>query len=228
MHMLLLLLNIAPGTARADDLIALTDDLDEELDWEDDGTRPDSDARDPDADPTWDASDGIVPEDLGEDPIMEGMTTGSTAPALDEDPDWDTESPADIGLGEDEPRQAPGARSVVPSASGCTPLADNYPLEIARAGLDTIVVELPVLVSQRRSEVSGEFWLIGEVYLDGRRISESRSLVTAAATPEDSPGFVWIKAQAPIIESDGTVEVRLTRQEVGGASRALFTRKASY
>ncbi|MFT5686044.1 MAG: hypothetical protein ACI8RZ_006999 [Myxococcota bacterium] len=221
MNTLLLLASLTISPAVADTPLADDwEDEDEDLDWDDDGTRPDNTAEDPDED---------LPADLGEDPLLDGAGTGSTAPALDEDPEWDSDSPADVGLGEEEPpprtSSAPPAR---PSAVGRTPLEDNYPLQIIRAGLDVIVVELPVLVAQNRTELSGDFWIIGAIYLDGAQVGESRALVTAAGAAEDSPSFVWIKAQAPIMESDGTVEVRLSRQEVGGASRDLFTRSDSY
>jgi hypothetical protein len=91
-----------------------------------------------------------------------------------------------------------------------------------------VVIELAVLTSQRRTDLSGEFWLIGEVYLDGSKVSESRSLITPAGATEDSPSFVWIKAQAPAAESTGTVEIKMSRQEVGGTSSPLFTTRTDF
>ena len=230
---LLLCLSMQIATAQADD--EPTDfsdpDLEEDLEWEDDGTRPDSDASDPDADPTWDDDEDELPIDLGEDPLEDvGLRDGpSEGPALDDDPEWDIDRPEDAGLGEDEPptnlRSRPAVR---PSAVGKMPLADNYPLSVIDADLEAVVIELPVLISQRRADLSSEFWLIGEVYLDGAKVSESRALVTAAGAAELSPSFVWIKAQAPIAESSGSVEVRVSKQEVGGANHPLFTRKAAY
>lgn len=229
---LLLTLSLASQSALAED--TPTDfsdpDLEEDLDWDDDGTRPDSDASNPDADPTWDASEDELPIDLGADPLEDGGGgLPSEGPALDEDPEWDIDRPEDAGLGEDEPPMSLQSRPVVrPSAVGKTPLADNYPLEIIDADLEAVVVELPVLISQRRVDVGGEYWLIGEVYLDGVKVSESRAFVTPAGAADLSPSFVWIKAQAPIAESSGSVEVRVSKQEVGGANHPLFTRTAGY
>ena len=230
MRTLLLMLTLAPNTALADDLTAFTDDLDEELDWDDDGTRPDSDASAPDADPTWDVDEDDIPLELDSDPEWDGGTQPESAgPTLDEDPEWDIDSPEDAGLGEeDPPANLKSTRPVRPTAVGRTPLADNYPLEVISSDMESVIIELPVLISQRRTELSGDFWLIGEIYLDGSKVGESRTLITPAGAAEDSPSFVWIKALAPIVESAGVVEVRLSRQEVGGASHALFIRTADY
>ena len=111
---------------------------------------------------------------------------------------------------------------------GRTPLADNYPIEVISTDLESVVIELPILISQRRTDLTSDFWLIGEVYLDGGKVSESRSLITPAGATEDSPSFIWIKAQAPAAESTGTVEVRLSRQEPGGESSDLFTTRVDY
>ncbi|MDG1482748.1 MAG: hypothetical protein P8R54_24360 [Myxococcota bacterium] len=229
MTSLLLLASLAHFPAHAEDLDAFAqDDLDwedededeDDLDWDDDGTRPDNTALDPDED---------MPADLGEDPLPGDLPSGSTGPSLSEDPEWDSDGPSDVGLeAEEPPPRTSAAPPIRPSAVGSTPLADNYPLQITRASLDVIVIELPVLVSQSRAELSEAFWIIGEIYLDGNRIGESRAQVTAAGAAEDSASFIWLKAQAPIIESDGTVEIRLSRQAVGGANQPLFTRSASY
>ena len=228
MTSLLLLASLAHFPAHAENLDAVAqDDLDweeeeeeDDLDWDDDGTRPDNTALDPDED---------MPADLGEDPLLGAPPTDNTGPSLSEDPEWASAGPAAVGLEADEPQpRTSAAPPVRPAAAGRTPLADNYPLQIMRASLDVIVIELPVLVSQSRAELSEAFWIIGEIYLDGARIGESRAQVTAASAAEDSASFIWLKAQAPIIESDGTVEIRLSRQAVGGATQPLFTRSASY
>jgi len=228
MHSLLLFASLAHFPAYAGDLDALAqDDLDwedeeedDDLDWDDDGTRPDNTALDPDED---------MPADLGDAPRSDAPPTGSTGPSLSEDPEWDSDGPADVDLEAEEPqRRTSAAPPVRPAAAGRTPLADNYPLQIARASLDVIVIELPVLVSQSRAELGEAFWIIGEIYLDGNRIGESRAQVTAAGAAEDGASFVWLKSQAPIIESDGTVEIRLSRQASDGASQPLFTRSAAY
>lgn len=234
MHHLLLLLALASPTAQADDLTAVADDedLDDDLDWDDDGTRPDSDGAEADDDPTWDVDEDDIPIDMDADPDIGGSVGGSEfleGPSLDEDPDWDVGGAEDLALGEEEPPlMAAVSKPVRPVAVGRTPLADNYPIEVVSTDLESVVIELPVLTSQRRTDLSGEFWLIGEVYLDGSKVSESRSLITPAGATEDSPSFVWIKAQAPAAESTGTVEIKMSRQEVGGTSSPLFTTRTDF
>ena len=234
MHHLLLMLALAGQAAQADDLTAYTDDedLDDDLDWDDDGSRPDSDGGEPDDDPTWDVDEDDIPIDMDADPDI-GSVGGSELlqdASLEEDPEWDVDSPEDAALGEEEPppMRAAARKPVRPVAVGRTPLADNYPIEVVSTDLESVVIELPVLISQRRAELSGEFWLIGEIYLDGSKVSESRALITPAGATEDSPSFVWIKAQAPAAEAAGTVEIRMSRQEVGGASSDLFTTRTDY
>ncbi len=128
---------------------------------------------------------------------------------------------------EPAPRSSTG-RSLPYSVAGKSPLAGNYEATLVHVDRDSVVVELPVLVGRSPADLQGSYWLIGEIHIDGMKVSESRQLVTGASLAQSGPTIAFVKLQAPVPSASGQVEVRITRQVDGGAPEALFSKSVSY
>ena len=171
----------------------------------------------------------------------------------DGDPDWDTGAPSNDlpEFGEEDPVEdfdVPEEDMMIPEVEeevdirgreedrgitlpidGKLPLMDNYPLQVVAKDLDAIVVELPVLIAQSRSDFEQEFWLVTEIRVNGERVGETRQLVTAESLSDLAASFTWVKAFVPVSESRGTVEFRVDREDPEtGEAQPQFTASTSY
>jgi hypothetical protein len=197
---------------------------------------------------------GGLDDDDGEDPAEPGLDgddedpgdPGDPEDSADEDPDDlgpdDDEGPPDDDLGLDPapkkgsaagapkpPEPAKAGKLKVAVSDKTLPLGDNFPAEIIAADADTVVVELPVLVARKGAEHKSEdFWLVAEVLVGGRKVGEARHQVTKAGVADLSPTLVWFKVQAPVMEAEGAVELRVSRVGKDGAAKTLFSRSAKY
>ena len=104
-------------------------------------------------------------------------------------------------------------------------LGDHFPVEIVQTLPNALVVELPVVIGTR-SEVAKDYWLVGEVFVDGKKVGESRQLVMAS-TLSDASTTAYLKLHAPVNAQQGQVEVQVS-QIVDGKTSMLFGRKAAF
>lgn len=126
-------------------------------------------------------------------------------------------------FGSAKPAPAPVPRAA--PASGKSALGDHFPVQVVQTLPGAVVVELPVVIGTR-SEVQADYWLVGEVFVDGKKVGESRQLVMASALSEAS-ATTYLKLHAPVSSQQGQVEVQVS-QIVNGKSQALFGRKAAF
>jgi hypothetical protein len=190
-------------------------------------------------------------ESMDGDPLDDDPMDGG----FDEDPDWDVPpAPVDLGLDGDPPEGGPvddglpddsffdddppetidrapvpkGRAAVKIDAKGKTPLAGSFPARVARTDLDSVVVELPVLVARQAVDHVEDYWIVAEFYVLDRKVAETRHLVSRPGISDLGPTFVWIKGQAPVLESSGKIDVKVKRMAEDGDSRELFSKAASY
>ena len=109
-------------------------------------------------------------------------------------------------------------------ANGKVPLSGNFDASVVGVERDSVVVELPVLLGSK-TDVDGEYWLVGEVFVDGAKVGETRQLVNANAVSTNT--VAYLKVQAPVRKSSGSVEVRVSQND-GGKNTALFSKSTSY
>ena len=190
-----------------------------------------------DEDPDWDmdSPSSDLPEEDSEDPDWDMDSPGDELPEMEsEDPTEDFDSPEDdLMMPEETPsvdiRGRKEDRGIMLDTEGKTPLAGNYPLQIISKDLDAIVVELPVLLAQARSDFQADFWVIAEVRVNGNRIGESRQWVTSASLSDLGASFAWIKMFVPVAEAQGTVEIVVKREGADSEEAApLFSASVAY
>jgi hypothetical protein len=172
-----------------------------------------------------------------------GIKTGtSTGPASDgDDPEFDDPTLDVPALEEGDPedsRPAPVAaagtagqatRGLGVDTIGKKILADNYTIRVVSTDMGSVVVELPVLVSQSPDDVgTEEYWLVGEVLVDGKKVAETRALINPTAVAELGPSVVWLKAFAPVNNPGGQVSFKVSKALGTAAPTALFTRVGAY
>jgi hypothetical protein len=230
----LLTLVLSPAALAADDdgelmkqvdADAFDTDDEEEEQWEvPDEAKTDVEGDDPDE------GFGPVDEDpdagLGEDPD-EGLS---------EDPDEGFAPDPDEGFDAD-PVEAP-ARAAPPAGrqapkgldtDGKSPLAGSFRATVVMVDVDAVTVELPVLVAQNASSWSdAEYWLVAEYSVQGKKVGEARHLVSAAHLSDLAPSIAWLKAQVPVLEQEGEVEVKVSKMGADGSPSELFSKRVSY
>lgn len=113
-----------------------------------------------------------------------------------------------------------------PALASRSPLEGHFQAKVIETHSDSVVVELPVLLGSS-DHFTGDYWLIGEVFVDGQKVGETRQLVTRASLAP-SGSLAFLKLHAPVDESAGKVEVRVTRMSPGGDATPLFSREALY
>ena len=234
------------AVADDDDLDDLGDDL---LDDVGKGTvkakpAPDGDPAegDPDFDfgddPDWDAGPAPIDDSDGFDD--DPPDDGGGLPA--DDFDFGDDPPDDfIQAPPPPPPPAPPAAPVaaVPAGpapivglgvatKGMKPLADNYPATIVGKDLDAVVVELPILVAGKPTDVEGDYWIITEIRVEDRKVGESRHSVSRSTVADMGPTLVWLKSVVPVLERAGEVELRVSQKAEGADAAPLFTKTVSY
>ena len=189
----------------------------------------------------------------GKDPKKEG---GAPAPAEgdDEDPEWDAPREAAPRASEgfdgdpdfDDPELAPppkpkpaAAPAAKPAAAsgppairldtaGKKPLGDHYPAAVVGKDVDSVVIELPLLIAAKSADVTADGWVGAEAFLAGKKVAEARVFVTKAGVADLGPTFAWLKVQVPVTEPSGTVELRLSTISAAGAAAPLFNKAVPY
>lgn len=126
-------------------------------------------------------------------------------------------------FGSAKPAPKPAPKAAPPSNMAA--LGDHFPVQVVQTLPSAVVVELPVVIGTR-SEVKGDYWLVGEVFVDGQKVGESRQLVMASSLSESS-ATTYLKLHAPVSSQQGQVEVKVS-QIVDGKSQALFGRQAAF
>ena len=220
LSLLLALTLTAPASLAGDDDFL---DEDDELEMIDDEL-----SRDPD-----EGTAGILP---AEGPLQEGA-------GLDDDPDWDFTP--DESAGDEDPvedferdpmrdaqrqRTTPEVTTRRPGAgldsTGKLPLQNNYPIQIPVIDLDSVIIELPILISQQRSDIQQDYWLVAKISANDQAVGEYRYFVSKGATADMGPSFVWVKVTVPVLDPQGVIAVEV-RQE-SDSSKRLFLRTVTY
>lgn len=125
-----------------------------------------------------------------------------------------------------EPKPKAAPRPAVPE--GAAPLTPSYKAEIVAAASDSVVVELPVLVARTPGDVAQDFWLVGEVWVQGKKVGETRQFISAQGLSQLGPTTAFLKVQAPVGGPQGQVELRVFKVVGGGKPEALFTQAVDY
>ena len=151
------------------------------------------------------------------------LERSESLPALEEDFGmWDEEEGEDFGefqlrLPDPEPA-LPLPYSVV----GRKPLADNYGASVVFADRDSVVAELPVLVARNPTDFASDFWLIGELWVGGSKVAETRQMVNAASLAQSGPTVAFLKMMAPIPAKSGELEFKVFKSVDGETKEDLF------
>ena len=130
-----------------------------------------------------------------------------------------------------DPKLSMGGPSNMPvNVSGATPLADNWAPKIVIVDQDAVVVEMPVFYGRSRSEFGGvAYWLVAEVYADGKKVGESRAQVTRDALADKGPSVQFFRIFAPVPAKAGVLEIKVGKAASGAAKPdLLFTRSVQY
>jgi hypothetical protein len=115
------------------------------------------------------------------------------------------------------------------ATKGMTPLADNYPAAIVGKDLDAVVVELPILVASKPTDVDADYWLVTEIRVGDRKVGETRHYVSRQSVADMGPTLVWLKSVVPVLERTGKLELRVSQAPVdAGEETPLFTKSVNY
>ena len=225
----LLALALSPVALAADEDVELmkqvdTDAFDTEDDDEEQWDVPDEAKLDAEGD---DPDEGFGPVDedpdggLGDDPD-EGLDEDPDE-GFDAEPDFEVEAPARPAA--PAPRSAPKGLDT----DGKAPLAGSFGAKVVMVDVDAVTVELPVLVAQSASSWSdGDYWLVAEFAVAGKKVGEARHLVSSAHLSDLAPSIAWLKAQVPVLEQAGEVEVKVSKLATDGSPSALFSKRVPY
>lgn len=251
-----LALGLVPAiAAAAEDDLEFDDDFFDEVkqDKRDKTSRDDPDltddepdGADPDEDPEWDAPlepdiiddpPGDFGGELGEDPPADARRAAA-APVgglndFDEDPPDDLGRPAPRKpeAAKPAPRAAPpaGPARLTLKTAGKEPLSGAYGLSVVALDVDAVVVEIPVLVAASGAGYAGgEFMVVAEFLLGGKKVGESRHLVSADTIADLGPTVLWVKQHVPVSDPSGRIEVKVSRVDAEDPPSALFTQRVDY
>ena len=124
---------------------------------------------------------------------------------------------------EPKPEPKPEMVAVTPPAAA-KPLGDHFPAR-GSASQGGVVVELPVLIANSPTDVTGEYWLVAEVWSGGMKVNESRQLVLPAGVSKGTPTLAYVKLFAPVADPAG-LELRVGKAASATAKPTLlFIRK---
>jgi len=112
--------------------------------------------------------------------------------------------------------------------AGRDPLDGNYGAEIVFTDRDSVVVELPVLISRSPADFSGDFWLNSELIINGEKAGESRQWFGSASLAQSGPTIAFVKMLAPVNEAVGEVEIQISRQAEDQEATPLFSQSINY
>ena len=125
---------------------------------------------------------------------------------------------------------APGGSTAMPvNTAGAKLLSDNWAPTVVVADQDVVVVEMPVLYGTSKKDFDGTaYWLIAEVYADGKKVAESRANITRDALGDKGPSVQFFRLTAPVAAASGVLEVKVSKSPQGGKNELLFTRSVKY
>lgn len=127
------------------------------------------------------------------------------------------------------PEAKPPVKALPYSVEGKKPLGDNYPAQVVATAADSVVIELPVLLALKPGDLTTEYWLVAEVWSDGKRLTESRQRISASSAAQTGATFAFIKVLVPVSGATGALELRVGQAtSATAAPKALFTRKVEY
>lgn len=112
--------------------------------------------------------------------------------------------------------------------AGRDPLDGNYAPEIVFTDRDSVVVELPVLITRSPADFSGDFWLNAELLVNGEKAGESRQWFGEASLAQSGPTIAFVMMLAPVNEAVGEVVIQVSRQAGEEAATALFSKSINY
>jgi hypothetical protein len=131
-----------------------------------------------------------------------------------------------------DPRAVPTPNTKMPlDVVGKTVLGDNWAPSVVIADKDAVVVEIPVLYARARAEFDGvAYWLVSETFSDGKKVAESRMLVTRESIADKGPSVQFFRMFAPVPAATGVLEVKVSKlaTTAAAAPQLLFTRSVSY
>ena len=126
-----------------------------------------------------------------------------------------------------EPPKGP-AKHMPLDLNGKTVLADNWTPEVIATDVDSVLVEVPVLYASNGTGFDGAaYWLVAEVYSDGKKVTESRTQVSKESVSLKGPSVEFFKLFAPVAAPTGVLEIRVSKL-VGTKSALLFVRTVNY
>jgi hypothetical protein len=114
------------------------------------------------------------------------------------------------------------------SVVGRKPLVDNYGASVVYTDRDSIVVELPILVTRNPGDFTTDFWLIGEIHVGGQKVAESRQFVSSTSLAQAGPTVAFLKMLVPVETTKGEVEFKVFKSADGESREALFTNILPY
>lgn len=125
---------------------------------------------------------------------------------------------------------ATGASTAMPvNTAGAKVLSDNWAPAVVVADKDLVVVEMPVLYGTSKKDFDGTaYWLVAEVYADGKKVAESRASITRDALADKGPSVQFFRLSAPVAAASGVLEVKVSKAPQGGKAELLFTRSVKY
>ncbi len=122
-------------------------------------------------------------------------------------------------------RTRPDSYRLPVTVDGKKPLADNYPVSIVIGQMGSLVVELPVLVSQGGPAPESAWWLVGEVWVGGAKVAETRHFVSGDTLVRGGPTMAFLKLHTPVKGEQGELEVKVSQVDAEGTATALFARE---
>lgn len=141
---------------------------------------------------------------------------------------WDEEEGEDFG---EFQLRVPDPEPAMPlpySVVGRKPLADNYGASVVFADRDSVVAELPVLVARNPSDFASDFWLIGELWVAGTKVAETRQWISSGSLAQSGPTVAFLKMMAPIPATSGELEFKVFKSADGEAREDLFRNVLPY
>lgn len=124
---------------------------------------------------------------------------------------------------------AEGSTAMPVNTAGAKILTDNWAPTIVVADKDMVVVDMPVLYATNKKDFDGTtYWLVAEVFADGKKVAESRAQVTRDAVADKGPSVQFFRLTTPVAAASGVLEVKVSKAPQGGKSELLFTRSVKY
>jgi|GEM_PF-1738531 len=114
------------------------------------------------------------------------------------------------------------------SVVGKKPLGNNYGATLIFTDRDSVVAELPVLVARNPADFKADYWVIGELHVNGKKVAESRQWVTGASLAQAGPTVAFLKMLAPVQAKQGEIEFKVFKSVDGEAKEALFSNTLPY